>query len=49
VAQHLAAFKVPVRIELRAEPLPRNPNGKLLKAKLKEALLAERLPRTELT
>ena len=44
VAQHLAAFKVPVRIELRAEPLPRNPNGKLLKAKLKEALL-----RTELT
>ncbi len=39
VAQHLAAFKVPVRIELRPEPLPRNPNGKLLKAKLKEALL----------
>ena len=38
VAQHLAAFKVPVHIELRAEPLPRNPNGKILKAKLKEEL-----------
>jgi len=38
VAQHLAAFKVPVCIELRAEPLPRNPNGKVLKAKLREAL-----------
>jgi len=38
VAQHLAAFKVPVHIELRAEPLPRNPNGKILKAKLREEL-----------
>ena len=38
VAQHLAGFKVPVRIELRPEPLPRNANGKILKAKLKEAL-----------
>jgi long-chain acyl-CoA synthetase len=38
VASRLAAFKVPVRIEIRAEPLPRNPNGKILKAELKQAL-----------
>jgi long-chain acyl-CoA synthetase len=38
-AQHLAAFKVPVRIELRSEPLPRNPNGKILKRQLREELL----------
>ncbi len=38
VAQHLAAFKVPVRIDLRAEPLPRNPSGKILKAMLKKEM-----------
>jgi long-chain acyl-CoA synthetase len=38
VAQHLAAFKVPVRIDLRAEPLPRNPSGKILKAVLKKEM-----------
>jgi len=38
VAQHLAAFKVPVRIDLRAEPLPRNPSGKILKAVLKREM-----------
>jgi long-chain acyl-CoA synthetase len=37
-AAHLAAFKVPVRIELRHEPLPRNPNGKILKRQLREEL-----------
>ena len=31
VAARLAAFKVPVRIWFRAEPLPRNPAGKILK------------------
>lgn len=36
VAAKLAAFKVPVRIELRSEPLPRNANGKILKRDLKE-------------
>jgi long-chain acyl-CoA synthetase len=41
VAKHLATFKVPVRIALRREPLPRNPNGKLLKRELKEAMLSE--------
>jgi long-chain acyl-CoA synthetase len=39
VAARLAAFKVPVRIELRREPLPRNPNGKILKAQIKQELL----------
>jgi len=38
VGQHLAAFKVPVRIDLRAEPLPRNPSGKILKAALKKEM-----------
>jgi long-chain acyl-CoA synthetase len=37
-AAHLAAFKVPVRIELRVHPLPRNPNGKILKRQLREEL-----------
>ncbi|HKU43744.1 MAG TPA: class I adenylate-forming enzyme family protein [Polyangiales bacterium] len=37
-AERLAAFKVPVRIELRADPLPRNPNGKIMKRELKRDL-----------
>jgi long-chain acyl-CoA synthetase len=37
-AERLAAFKVPVRIELRQDPLPRNPNGKILKRELKREL-----------
>jgi len=40
VRQHLAHFKVPVKIELRREPLPRNPNGKILKRQLKEEFIA---------
>jgi long-chain acyl-CoA synthetase len=35
VGAQIAAFKVPVRIELRREPLPRNANGKILKRELK--------------
>ncbi len=38
VAARLAAFKVPARIELRSDPLPRNPSGKILKRELKEAM-----------
>jgi len=38
VAEHLAAFKVPVRIDIRHEPLPRNANGKILKSQLKEEM-----------
>jgi long-chain acyl-CoA synthetase len=39
VAQRLAAFKVPVRVWFRAEPLPRNPAGKILKRDLREELV----------
>jgi long-chain acyl-CoA synthetase len=35
VAERLAAFKVPVRVILRDEILPRNPNGKIMKAELR--------------
>jgi long-chain acyl-CoA synthetase len=38
VAQRLAAFKVPVRIELVDVPLPRNPQGKLLRAQVRAEL-----------
>ena len=40
VATRLAAFKVPARIEIRGEPLPRNPNGKILKRELRDELAA---------
>lgn len=40
VRSQLAAFKVPVRIEMRSEPLPRNANGKILKTQLREEFLA---------
>jgi long-chain acyl-CoA synthetase len=36
VAGRLAAFKVPVRVVFRREMLPRNPNGKIMKAELKK-------------
>jgi long-chain acyl-CoA synthetase len=39
VAQRLAAFKVPVRVWFRTEPLPRNPAGKILKRDLREELV----------
>lgn len=39
--KHLADYKVPESVTLRAEPLPRNPNGKLLKRELRAQLLAE--------
>ena len=41
VAERLAAFKVPVRIWFRDEPLPRNPAGKILKRDLREELVGE--------
>ncbi len=40
VGERLARFKVPVRIDLRLEPLPRNANGKILKRELREAMVA---------
>jgi len=36
VAEHLAAFKVPVRVKFWHETLPRNANGKILKNELKK-------------
>ena len=40
VAQRLAAYKVPVDVHLRHEPLPRNPAGKMLKSGLKREYLS---------
>lgn len=34
--EHLADFKVPQFIAVRSDPLPRNPNGKVVKAALRE-------------
>ncbi len=36
VSTKLAAFKVPVFIDIRGEPLPRNANGKILKNQLRD-------------
>jgi long-chain acyl-CoA synthetase len=40
VRSQLAAYKVPVRVVIRPEMLPRNPTGKLLKPALKQLLAA---------
>lgn len=37
VGSHLAAYKVPAKIHILEERLPRNPAGKLLKVKLKQS------------
>ena len=34
--QHLASYKVPQYIAVQSGPLPRNPNGKVLKKQLRE-------------
>jgi long-chain acyl-CoA synthetase len=36
VRARLAAFKVPVRVLVREDLLPRNPNGKILKSNLRK-------------
>ncbi len=38
VAERLAAYKVPVRIDLQMEPLPRNANGKVVKTAIRERM-----------
>jgi len=38
VAGHLARFEVPTKIFFRADPLPRNPQGKVLKRELRASL-----------
>jgi long-chain acyl-CoA synthetase len=39
VRERLAGFKVPTHIWFRAEPLPRNPQGKVLKRELRDQLV----------
>ena len=41
LAEHLAPFKIPSRIRLHAEQLPRNPAGKILKRQLRDEIAAE--------
>lgn len=36
MSQSLANFKIPIRIDIRHEPLPRNANGKILKTVLRD-------------
>lgn len=36
VGERIAAFKIPIRIDMQDEPLPRNANGKILKKDLRE-------------
>ena len=36
VAQRLAGYKVPSKIVVRSEPLPRNPAGKMLKTSIRK-------------
>jgi long-chain acyl-CoA synthetase len=44
VAARLAAFKVPVRIVLGREPLPRNANGKIIKRELRDVVVGAQPP-----
>ncbi len=41
VSHRLARFEVPTRYYFRGDPLPRNPQGKVLKRALRESLLAD--------
>ena len=45
VARHLARFEIPTKIFFRSAPLPRNPQGKVLKRELR-ASLVEQLAKT---
>ena len=47
VSQRLAAFKVPVRIWIGDDELPRNPAGKILKRELRDSLVSAASDRSE--
>lgn len=40
VGEHLAAYKVPARVFVFDEPLPRNASGKLLRRELRDQIVA---------
>src|SRR6202044_1716526 len=40
VRERMAGFNVPTHVWFRAEPLPRNPQGKVLKRELRDELVA---------
>jgi acyl-CoA synthetase (AMP-forming)/AMP-acid ligase II len=40
-AARMAKYATPTKIFLRAEPLPRNPAGKILKRQLRDEVLAQ--------
>jgi long-chain acyl-CoA synthetase len=42
--EHLADFKVPQYLAVRKDPLPRNPNGKVLKANLRKSAFETEAP-----
>ena len=44
VASHLAAFKIPARVLTRDVPLPRNANGKIMKADLRRLFAPDAAP-----
>ncbi len=44
VQERLAGFKVPTHIWFRSEPLPRNPQGKVLKRELRDHLVGPGQP-----
>jgi long-chain acyl-CoA synthetase len=39
LGKHLAPFKIPTRIAIKAEQLPRNPAGKILKRSLRDEVV----------
>ena len=44
MADHVAMFEVPTRIEIRHEPLPRIATGKFAKRTIRDAMIADRAP-----
>jgi long-chain acyl-CoA synthetase len=41
LAERLAPFKIPTRVAIHADPLPRNPAGKILKRSLRDQLVGD--------